>query len=78
MIFGRVDSDSAVKYKETVTLKCDVGFIVNGTTISEKNVTCGSDTLFSGLDSCVSKCPVYICSHIDFNYLFSPITKNAR
>eukprot|EP00105_Crassostrea_gigas_P030833 XP_011453294.1 PREDICTED: uncharacterized protein LOC105346438 isoform X1 [Crassostrea gigas] len=53
VIFGRVDSDGAVKYKETVTLKCDVGFIVNGTTISEKNVTCGSDALFSGLDSCV-------------------------
>lgn len=70
MIFGSVDPDGDVKYKETATLKCNAGFIVNGTTLSEKNVTCGSDALFSGLDPCVSKSPVYICSHANFNYLF--------
>lgn len=77
MIFGSVDPDGDVKYKETATLKCNAGFIVNGTTLSEKNVTCGSDALFSGLDPCVSKSPVYICSHANFNYLFRPTTINA-
>uniref|UniRef100_A0A8W8JUW8 Uncharacterized protein n=1 Tax=Magallana gigas TaxID=29159 RepID=A0A8W8JUW8_MAGGI len=54
VIFGRVDSDGDVKYKEIAKLKCDAGFILNGTTLSEKNVTCGSDALFSGLDPCVN------------------------
>lgn len=64
VIFGRVYSDGDVKYKGTATLTCDAGFMLNGTNSTEKNVTCGSDALFSGLDPCVSKCPVYICSHV--------------
>uniref|UniRef100_A0A8W8JNR8 Sushi, von Willebrand factor type A, EGF and pentraxin domain-containing protein 1 n=1 Tax=Magallana gigas TaxID=29159 RepID=A0A8W8JNR8_MAGGI len=53
VMYGKVESGDDVKYKETAKLKCDAGFIVNGTTLIEKAVTCGSDALFSGLDPCI-------------------------
>ncbi|XP_065921906.1 CUB and sushi domain-containing protein 3 [Magallana gigas] len=55
VMYGKVESGGDVKYKETATLKCDAGFNVNGTTLTDKDVTCGSDALFSGLDPCVNK-----------------------
>lgn len=64
---GKVESSGVVKYKETAKLKCGAGFIVNGTSLSEKDVTCGSDALFSGLDPCVSKWLVYPCLIVFFN-----------
>lgn len=55
VMYGKVESGGDVKYKGTAKLKCDAGFIVNGTTSTEIDVTCGSDAMFSGLDPCVSK-----------------------
>lgn len=57
-MYGKVESGGDVNYKETAKLKCDAGFIVNGTTLTEDDVTCGSDAMFSGLDPCVSKSSV--------------------
>lgn len=59
-MYGKVESGGDVKYKETARLKCDAGFIVNDTTLTEKDVTCGSDAMFSGLDPCVSKSSVLL------------------
>lgn len=63
-MYGKVESAGDVKYKETVKLKCDVGFVLNGTSLPEKDVTCGSDALFSGLDPCVSKSNVCLFLNI--------------
>lgn len=65
-MYGKVESGGDVKYKETAKLKCDAGFIVNGTASAERDVTCGSDAMFSGLDPCVSKSSVYLCLIIIF------------
>lgn len=58
VMHGKVESGGDVKYKETAKLKCDAGFVVNGTTLTEKDVTCSSDAMFFGLDPCVSKSSV--------------------
>lgn len=60
VMYGKVESGGDVKYKETAKLKCDAGFIVNGTTSTEIDVTCGSDAMFSGLNPCVSKSSVQL------------------
>lgn len=58
VMYGKVESGGDVNYKETAKLKCDAGFIFSGTNLAEKDVTCGSDAIFSGLEPCVSKSSV--------------------
>lgn len=48
---GRVSSSTLPKFQETLTVTCDVGYIVNGSA----TITCGDDRNFDAVPNCIGK-----------------------
>ncbi|XP_065923868.1 uncharacterized protein [Magallana gigas] len=48
---GRVSSSTLPKFQETLTVTCDVGYIVNGSA----TITCGDDRNFDAVPNCIDQ-----------------------